>query len=389
MLLAVPPVAGARLKNKLLFKAHWIVGITVGVLLAIMGTTGALMAFQFPILDAINAEARTVTVQGQRLPVPILIERAREEAQRIGAGVRFFVLPQEPDAAARVAFVSDAGEVIRYIDPYTGDWRQGGARGEAFFELLEEIHRGFITDRIGGNEVGRRVLDMCAVFLVGLVATGLYLRWPRRTTNWRAWFVIDRRLRGRGFLYSLHAVIGTYVLPLLLLSALTGLYFAYDWYYDMLHRMAGMPVAEEAKRGPFAEPNVTSAWAVFERETASHSVGRVEIRMPRKEGEVLRFRYLDTDAPHQSANNTLKIDPASSQLLSHERYEDQSAGGRLMTSMLAIHRGHFFGIPGMALLMLSSLALPLFVVTGWMMYLDRRRVEERARKRQAASSVAA
>jgi sulfite reductase (NADPH) flavoprotein alpha-component len=57
--------------------------------------------------------------------------------------------------------------------------------------------------------------------------------------------------------------------------------------------------------------------------------------------------------------------------------------------MLAIHRGHFFGIPGMALLMLSSLALPLFVVTGWMMYLDRRRVEERARKRQAASSVAA
>lgn len=376
-------------KKGLLFKAHWIVGITVGVLLAIMGTTGALMAFQFPILDAINAEARTVTVQGQRLSVPMLMERAREEAQRIGAGVRFFVLPQEPDAAARVAFVSDAGEVIRYIDPYTGDWRQGGARGEAFFELLEEIHRGFITDRIGGSEVGRRVLDMCAVFLVGLVATGLYLRWPRRTTNWRAWFVIDRRLRGRGFLYSLHAVIGTYVLPLLLLSALTGLYFAYDWYYDLLHRMAGVPVAEEAKPGPFAEPNVTTAWAVFQRETASHPVGRVEIRMPRKEGEVLRIRYLDTDAPHRSANNTLKIDPASSQLLSHERYKDQSAGGRLMTSMLAIHRGHFFGIPGMALLMLSSLALPLFVVTGWMMYLDRRRVEERARKRQAASSVAA
>lgn len=376
------------MKNRLLFKAHWIVGISVGVLLAVMGTTGALMAFQFPILDAINAEERAVNVQGERLPVPELIERARQEGQKIGAEIRFFALPPEPDAAARVAFVSDSGEVVRYIDPYTGEWRQGGARGEAFFELLEEIHRGFITDRIGGNEVGRRVVDLCAILLVGLVATGLYLRWPRRTTNWRAWFVIDRRLRGRGFLYSMHAVIGTYVLPLLLLSALTGLYFAYDWYYDMLHRMAGVPVAQEAKPGPFVEPNVATAWTVFERETASHSVGRIDIRMPRKEGEVLRIRYLDTDAPHNSANNTIKIDPATSQLLSHERYADQSAGGRLMTSMLAIHRGQYFGIPGMALLMLSSLALPLFVVTGWMMYLDRRRVEVRARKRQEASSLA-
>lgn len=376
-------------KKGLLFKAHWIVGITVGVLLALMGTTGALMAFQFPILDAINAQARTVTVQGERLPVPILLERATQEAGRIGARVRFFWLPQEPDIAARVAFVSDAGETVRYIDPYTGEWRQGGARGEAFFDLLEEIHRGFITDRIAGNEVGRRILNVCAVLLVGMVATGLYLRWPRRTTNWRAWFVIDRRLHGRGFLYSLHAVIGTYVLPLLLVSALTGLYFAYDWYYDMLHRMAGVPVVEDARPGAFVEPNIAAAWNVFQQETASHPVGKIEIRMPREAGEILRIRYLDVDAPHQSANNTIKIDPATSQLLSHERYANQSAGGRLLISMLAIHRGHFFGIPGMALLMLSSLALPLFVVTGWMMYLDRRRVEERVRKRQAASSVAA
>jgi sulfite reductase (NADPH) flavoprotein alpha-component len=323
------------------------------------------------------------------MPVPVLMERAAEEGQRINARLRFFAMPARADGAARVVFLSDAGETVRFLDPYTGEWRQGGARGEAFFELLEEIHRGFITDRIAGNEVGRRILDVCAVFLVGLVATGLYLRWPRKSTNWRAWFVVDRRLRGRGFLYSLHAVIGTYVLPLLLMSALTGLYFAYDWYYDMLHRMAGVPVVEEPKPQPFTEPDVASAWNVFERETASHSVGRTIVRMPHEEGEVFRVQYLDRDAPHDWANNTIKIDPASSQLLSHERYADKTAGGRLMASMLAIHRGQYFGVPGMVLLMLSSLALPLFVVTGWMMYLDRRRVEERARKRQAAGSVPA
>ncbi len=376
------------MKNKLLFQAHWIVGITVGIVLAVMGTTGALMAFQYPILDALNAEARTVQVRGERLPVPVLLERATAEGRKIDARVRFFALAEEPEMAGRVAFVSDAGEIIRYIDPYSGEWRRGGARGEALFELLEEIHRGFITDRIAGNAVGRRIVDGCAVLLVGLVVTGLYLRWPRRTTNWRAWFVIDRRLRGRGFLYSLHSVIGTCVLPLLLISALTGLYFAYDWYHDMLHRMAGVPVAAESKPKPFVEPNMTAAWSAFQRETASHSVGTIQIRMPHREGEVLRVRYLDVDAPHQSANSTINIDPATSAVLSHERYADQSTGGKLVASLFAIHRGHFLGTPGMVLLMLSSLALPLFVVTGWMMYLDRRRVEARQRKRQAASSVA-
>jgi sulfite reductase (NADPH) flavoprotein alpha-component len=76
-------------------------------------------------------------------------------------------------------------------------------------------------------------------------------------------------------------------------------------------------------------------------------------------------------------------------MLSHERYAEKQTGARLLASMLSIHKGHYFGLVGTIALMLSSLALPLFMITGWMMYLDRRKVEERARKRQAASAAAA
>ena len=86
----------------------------------------------------------------------------------------------------------------------------------------------------------------------------------------------------------------------------------------------------------------------------------------------MRIQYLDMDAPHPTAFNTIKIDPTDSQLLTHERYENKQAGARLLASMLSIHKGAYFGLAGMILLMLSSLALPLFVITGWMMYLDRR-----------------
>ncbi len=376
-------------KNRFWFQAHWLVGISVGVVLALVGVTGAMMAFQEPILEAINADVRKVAVNGARLPTVFLLERAAAQAQRNGGQLRHFVLPEPKDAAARVTFVADAGERVRFLDPYTAAWRDGGTRGEHFFALVEETHRGLITDRLAGDGVGRRVMDTAAMLLIGMIATGLYLRWPRRSTNWRAWFVIDRRLRGRGFLWSLHAVIGTYVLPLLLLSVLTGLYFAYDWYGAILEKMAGVPPAVEQPVRPLAAPDLATAWPVFEQATAKHSVGRIVMRLPIKEGEVLRIQYFDVNPPHDHATNTVNIDPASSQVLTHERYADKPPGGRLIASMLAVHRGNYFGIIGNLALMLSSLAMSLFVITGWMMYLDRRRVEARARKRQGASAAAA
>jgi sulfite reductase (NADPH) flavoprotein alpha-component len=377
-------------KSRFWFQAHWLVGITIGVLLAIMGFTGAMMSFQDPILAALNADTRKVEVKGERLSMPTLLERTQAEAKRMGARVRTVTAPGDADGAVRVLFLSGPGEVVRYLNPYTGEWLSGGARGEKFFELVEEVHRGLITDRLAGEYVGRRVIDIAAICLIGMVATGLYLRWPRRTSNWRAWFVIDWRLRGRGFLYSMHAVIGTYVLPLLLLSALTGLYFAYGWYGDILERLAGVPpVAEEQMKGKrLVAPDIDKVWASFEQATASESHGQIAVRFPKEDEEPLRIQYLMADAPHVTAFNTVKIDPMNSAVLSHERYAEKSTGARLLASMLSIHKGAYFGVAGSLLLMLSSLALPLFMITGWMMYLDRRRVEERARKRQAASVAA-
>jgi len=48
--------------------------------------------------------------------------------------------------------------------------------------------------------------------------------------------------------------------------------------------------------------------------------------------------------------------------------------------MFALHSGSFFGEAGVVLMMLASLAMPLFPITGWMMYLDRRRKKSGRRR---------
>jgi len=50
-----------------------------------------------------------------------------------------------------------------------------------------------------------------------------------------------------------------------------------------------------------------------------------------------------------------------------------------MASIFPLHAGSFFGLPGLILMMLASLLMPLFAITGWMLYLDRRKKKRSAR----------
>jgi sulfite reductase (NADPH) flavoprotein alpha-component len=47
--------------KKLWFQAHWLLGITAGVVLALMGVTGALLSFEDALLRWMNPGVMTVT----------------------------------------------------------------------------------------------------------------------------------------------------------------------------------------------------------------------------------------------------------------------------------------------------------------------------------------
>jgi uncharacterized iron-regulated membrane protein len=63
----------------------------------------------------------------------------------------------------------------------------------------------------------------------------------------------------------------------------------------------------------------------------------------------------------------------------------QGAGAQLATSVFALHSGSYFGMPGRVVVMLSSLGMSLFFITGWMLYLDRRRSQRAARAAPVAA----
>lgn len=384
--------------RKVLFQLHWILGITAGIVLAIVGATGALLSFEQQIVASLASEGREVEAAG-RTPLTaaeLLTRIAGEQQDKHIVGLS---IVRQPSQTVRVTF---APREQRYVDPYTGALLAPTASGaETFFRNVRQLHRWLMLGELGelgDRDIGRQIVGACTMLLLFMVLTGLYLRWPRgpAARRLRTWLVPDFRLKGRAVLWNLHSVIGTWVLPVYLVIALTGLQWSYEWYRDGLYSIAGVerPAGPEGSRegrgaGPPAErggsPDLaafTLAWQTFAQETGGRFAS-VNVNLAARPGKPMEFRYLEEHPRHERAFNTLAID-SEGRVAKQERYADKALAARLVSSIFPLHSGSYFGLAGVIVFLIASLAMPVFAVTGWIMYLQRRA----PRTRRAALGVA-
>ena len=376
--------------RKVLFQLHWIFGITVGIVLAIVGATGALLSFEQQIVSSLARDSRQVEANGRTplAPAELLTRIAANEPDKRIAGLN---IAREPGATVRVTF---APREQRYVDPYTGSLLPAASGGaETFFRNVRQLHRWLMLGELGDRDIGRQIVGASTLLLIFMALTGLYLRWPRgrAARRLRTWFVPDFRLKGRAFLWNLHSVIGTWVLPVYLVIALTGLQWSYEWYRDGLYSIAGVerPAGGEGgpreARGKADIPNFTRAWATFSREVPGFTA--VNVNLAAAPDRPLEFRYLDAQASHERAFNTLAIDKEG-QVSKSERYQDKKLAARLVSSIFPLHSGSYFGLVGVIIFLIASLMMPLFTVTGWLMYLRRRAPQARRESLAGATEEA-
>ncbi|MEG0861659.1 MAG: sulfite reductase flavoprotein subunit alpha [Pseudomonas sp.] len=375
--------------KKSLFQLHWFFGITAGLVLALMGITGAIWSFQDELLQLFNPDVLTVEVRQEGvLPMPELVKRIEAEQ---GDKVAMLWVQAQSDKAARVFFTPPPGErrgLMRYADPYTGKL-QGDVAGQGFFDLMLQLHR-----FLAMGDSGRQITGACTLMLIFFCLSGLYLRWPRQALNWRVWLTLDWAKKGRAFNWDLHAVFGTWCLLFYLLFALTGLFWSYEWYREGLNKLLadGPAAGEQHKRGEGrgrpggapgkdAKPLVVDYDAVWSslQAAAGPSMTSYNLRLPPAGGQPATLFYLLEGAEHERALNTLTIDPANGQVKKHDRYADKSFKAQLLASVYALHVGSYFGLTGRILVTIASLTMPLFFVTGWLLYLDRRRKKRQVR----------
>lgn len=383
--------------KKVLFQLHWFFGISAGLVLALMGATGALYAFEGEIMSALNPEVLRVEVRESGILAPAELVSSIEAAA--GQTVSGLWVDTQADSAARVFFTPKPGErrgPMRFFDPYSGELLAEPS-GKAFFDLMLQLHR-----FLAMGETGKQITAASTLALVFFCLSGLYLRWPRQALNWRAWLTLDWAKKGRAFNWDLHAVAGTWCLAFYLCASLTGLYWSYGWYRDgMTQLLSDAPAGQQggkpgerrgrpgdAPQGPPPSVDYHALWSSLQSAAGPQLVAW-NLRLPPVAGQPATVFYLLKDAEHPRALNQLTLDPLSGQVQRHERYADKPFGAQLLASVYALHVGEYFGLVGRILMALASLSMPLFAVTGWLLYLDRRRKKRAIKQARGALGTSA
>ncbi|WP_312081106.1 sulfite reductase flavoprotein subunit alpha [Acinetobacter schindleri] len=413
--------------KKTFFQIHWFLGITAGLVLSIMGVTGAIYSYEQQILKWINTDSYTVQAQsGPKLSPAELYQHFKQQNPEMQ--INSVSLDASPTGSSTVNIAKEGARrgYNMMVNPYTAEVLPE-IKGREFFQFIQQLHR-YLTM----GPVGKQITGACALMLIFFVLSGLYLRWPKRHSV-KQWLAVKPQLKGRNFIWDLHAVVGTWVVIFYLILACTGLYWSYDWWRNGMFKVLGVERpqpemqqgqggrggAEQGRsagesrgegageRGPRSEGQrenrgegrergvddtllltaLNKSWAGFQNEF-NDKYSTVTFNIPKKADGELKLSFTDVEVQHERARNNATYNYQDAAFTLVEMYEDKKLNEKIMSSMLPVHRGSFFGPIYQFFAMVASLLMPLFFITGWMLYLKRRKQKKLTlAARQGATAI--
>jgi sulfite reductase (NADPH) flavoprotein alpha-component len=362
----------------LFHKLHLYLGLIAALVVSIVGLSGAILSYEKEILRFCNASSFEVKVQESKLPMDTLVLKFLE--QKPQARIRMISIAKDPTESYvfRIASKkSRKGEAV-YVNPYTAEILPQ-VSGEAFFHFIENLHR-----RLAMGEVGKQIVGASVLMLIVIVLSGIFISLPRIKRGFFASFTFNPKAKGRALLYSMHAALGMWVIPFYLVVSLTGLYWSYQWYNNALYVLAGVekpqrsmqnkPQTKGSLEAELVAQNAHQAFKLFESkrgECYSSAVLFVDAKR-------YKWIYIDCKPEHIYARNEIIFDAKNGEILEHTRYGDKTVGAQLMASILALHTGLYFGWIGQLGMFFASLLMPLFGITGLLLYLKKRKKKREA-----------
>ncbi|WP_299838272.1 PepSY domain-containing protein [uncultured Paracoccus sp.] len=397
---------------------HFYAGLYVIPFMTMLALTGLMMLW-ISWSTGIGGERLALTPSGDLLPASTL--QATAEAAVPGATAFHYLEPLADDRAAIVAVAVDGVKTGVALDPYSGevlrsfDWQAG------WYDWLSVIHGTLML-----GVTGDRMIEIAASLGLIMIATGIYLHWPRGQSGWRGALLPRLSARGRSWWKSLHGVLGFWVSALLVVFLISGLSWSGIWGEKFVQAwntfpvekyapppseavaatdnaapemMHDMPMSDDvhAKMNHGAEKEVP--WTLEQAPMpASGSLagtaaiagapdldsvvafarglgfdGRFQIALPDGPEGVWTVSHdsASNDGPGAGTDRTLHLDRYTGNVLADIRYADYSPYAKAMAWGVAFHEGDL-GVWNLVLNTLFCLSVVFLTVSGLVMWWKRR-----------------
>lgn len=365
--------------RKVLFQVHLWTGLVLGLVLALLGLSGSLLVYDHELLALGEKPLPRAEAQGVPLSADKLIAAARAAVPGKTDSVTL-VLPKASGDAASVFMRKLGGKSDRkregerkaytyvYLDPVSG--RVLDTRPSALNPVLAFVHD-FHGNFLMGRE-GRQVVGWLGIVMLLLGLSGIVLWWPKRG-SWKFAFGVRKKAKGYLFHRDLHGAAGIWLWLVFIIVSFSGVVIAFPNTAKAMTQTTAQ--AFDPRRGPEVEPidglkpmGADAAIALVRAQVPNAAIASVAL--PAKKSEMIRVT-LGTmeDGPVSVAY----VDPYQKRIAGWRNAPDAPGADRFVAWQRPLHAGEGWGAVWRALVFVSGFLPLLFVITGTVMWLKKRK----------------
>jgi len=406
-----------------IWRWHFYAGLIVAPFLLILSVTGAIYLFNDELNDVLSPELRFVTPRQVTQPPSRLVQAAL--ATQPGTVTRID-LPATSDRSAVVFITPQSGAPVRVaVDPGTGRVLGSFVYTQTLVGFADTMHGSLMLGQWGGL-----IVELAACWALVLIATGLFLWWPRGRRRLAGILYPRLSAGGRLFWRDLHATTGVWTIALIAFLLLTGLPWAevqgpllqtvttrLGVGYPVSHSTDNMPSSTSVKaalgEAPWTlegEPMPSSArtsghaghpghdMAVGTVDTAAVTgLDRIAAALACDQGLRGGYRLFPPAGPtgvytaytypdRPQGQRSLYFDRYSGRLIREVGYADYGAAAKAIELGVQLHMGNYLGLANQLIMLLTCIAIVVLVVSGATMWWKRRPVGQLAAPPRVSSA---
>ncbi len=354
--------------KRLWIQVHLWLGLSLGALGIFIGLSGSVLVYDHEIDAWLNPQRYAVSGPGVGLPPGEYLKSAGQTLQGRARPLIVRMPEAEGMPVVVLARARDGGAFTRlYLDPPTGKVLDA-APGGGFMGWLHAFHENLALREYQGREI----VGLVGVAMLISSLSGIYLWWPPRgrmreaLTGLRPGFTPSR---------NLHYLFGSYGALVLAMLSFTGIWLAFN---DAGRTVVAVfspvsPRSVQAADDPSGGKPIPLEDALRIAQALYPGVPLGGLGMPAGPRGAYRFNFATAGSAAPVSQATVFIDPRSGKVLRNNDPATRSAGDKFMILQRLLHEGSVLGPLGRAVLFIAGLLPALFVVTGALMWLRKRR----------------
>lgn len=375
------PLMNRRFR-KLMNDLHLWLGLGSGLILFVVCLTGTIYTFRTEVDEFFNKEKYffEVPAGAALMNVDSLAAKVSAAQQGIVTGISiptdknrvwsFTVKPEKKNSKG----ANERGRQV-LVNPYNGSIDSNTETGSSkFFVTMMKLHRWLLMEQ----KTGRIIVGIATIIFTFLLLSGIILWLPKRWRYWKQGFFILFSGKWKRINYDLHNVLGFYSFLLMLVMALTGLCWSFDWYKKGMSKILGAPVLQRGGGKPVTSTvssgNTIALSAVISTgNTALPQKGTARISLPEDSTGVFSFSKNNEDAFNVTASDRASIDRYTGNIVKLEKFADKSFGEKIAASIKPLHTGEIFGLFSKIIYFICCLIATSLPITGTLVWWNKRK----------------